>query len=67
MLSSTVHRPLRSVTLQLSLPFRENPPLKPAIWEQLDEQQRAVVLDQLAHLIAKTAENDTKPEDRRHA
>jgi hypothetical protein len=52
--------------MQLSLPFRENPPPNSAIWEQLDERQRAVVLDQLAQLIAKTAENDTRPEDRRH-
>jgi hypothetical protein len=66
MLSSTVHRLLRSAAMQLSLPLLENPPLNPAIWEQLDEQQCAVVLDQLAQLIAKTAENDTTPEDRRH-
>ena len=52
--------------MQLSLPFRDNPPLNPAIWEQLDERQRAVVLDKLAQLIAKTAENDTRPGDRRH-
>ena len=52
--------------MQLSLPLLENPPLNPAIWEQLDEQQRAVVLDKLAQLIAKTVENDTTQEDRRH-
>ena len=52
--------------MQLSLPFREKPPPHSAIWEQLDEQQRAVVLDKLAQLIATTAENDTRPEDRRH-
>jgi hypothetical protein len=52
--------------MQLSLPLLENPPLNPAIWEQLDAPQRAVVLDQLAHLIAKTAANDTRPADRRH-
>ena len=65
MLASTVHRLLRSAIMQLSLPFRENPPPNSAIWEQLDEQQRAVVLDKLAQLIAKTAENDMRPEDRR--
>lgn len=52
--------------MPLSLPFPENPPRQPALWEQLDERQRAVVLDKLAQLIAKTAANETKPEDRRH-
>lgn len=52
--------------MQLSLPFPEKPPHQPALWEQLDERQRAVVLDKLAQLIAKTAANETKPEDRRH-
>ncbi len=52
--------------MQLSLPFLETPPLNPEIWEQLDERQRAVVLDKLAQLIAKTAENDTRQKDRRH-
>lgn len=52
--------------MQLSLPLLENPPLNPEIWEHLDERQRAVVLDKLAHLIAKTAENETRQEERRH-
>jgi len=52
--------------MQLSLPFLETPPLNPEIWEQLDERQRAVVLDKLAQLIAKTAENDTRQKGRRH-
>ena len=52
--------------MQLRLPFPETPPHQPPIWEQLDERQRAVVLDKLAQLIAKTAANETKPEDGRH-
>ena len=39
--------------MQLSLPFLENPP-RPEVWEDLDERQRAVIIDQLAQLIAKT-------------
>jgi hypothetical protein len=66
MLSSTGYRPLRSAIMQLSLPFPETPPHQPPIWEHLDERQRAVVLDKLAQLIAKTAANEMEPEDRRH-
>jgi len=42
--------------MQMSLPCLENPPLNPEIWEHLDAEQRAVVLDKLAPLIAKTAQ-----------
>ena len=52
--------------MQLSLPLPENPPLNPEIWEQLDERQRAVVLDKLAQLIAKTAGTEIKQEARSH-
>ncbi|MGH8582497.1 MAG: hypothetical protein ACREWG_06825 [Gammaproteobacteria bacterium] len=40
--------------MQMSLPLPENPSLSPEIWEHLDEVQRAIVLDKLAQLIAKT-------------
>ena len=40
--------------MQLNLPFLENPPRHPKVWGDLDEGQRAVVIDQLAQLIAKT-------------
>ena len=52
--------------MQKSLPFLENPSLKPAIWEHLDDGQRAVVLGKLAQLIAKTATVEAKPEAPRH-
>ena len=40
--------------MQLSLPFLENPPRHQEVWEDLDEGQRAVIVDKLAQLIAKT-------------
>jgi hypothetical protein len=52
--------------MQMNLPFLENPPLNPPIWQHLDEVQRAVVLNKLAQLIAKTAETATGKEERRH-
>ncbi len=52
--------------MQLSLPFLENPPLNPQIWEHLDDAQRVIILDKLAQLIAKTAGTETKQEDRSH-
>jgi hypothetical protein len=52
--------------MQLSLPFLENPPLNSPIWEHLDEVQRAVILDRLAQLIAKTAEAETGKEEPSH-
>jgi hypothetical protein len=52
--------------MQLNLPFLENPPLNPEIWEHLDEEQRAVVLDKLAQLIAKTAGAETGKEEPSH-
>ena len=52
--------------MQMSLPFLENPPLNPEIWEHLDDAQRAVILDKLAQLIAKTAGTETKQEARSH-
>jgi hypothetical protein len=52
--------------MQLSLPFLENPPLNPPIWEHLDEGQRAIVLNKLAQLIAKTAETATGKEEPSH-
>lgn len=50
----------------MSLPFLENPPLNPEIWEHLDDVQRAVLLEKLAHLIAKTVENETREEEPSH-
>jgi hypothetical protein len=50
--------------MQMSLPFLENPPLNPEIWEHLDDAQRAIILDKLAQLIAKTAGTETKQEAR---
>jgi hypothetical protein len=52
--------------MQLSLPFLENPPLNPEIWEPLDPEERAGVLDRLAKLIAKTA-TQWPPEEPSHA
>jgi len=52
--------------MQMNLPFLENPPLNPEIWEHLDAEQRLVVLDKLAQLIAKTAETETRKEDHGH-
>ena len=52
--------------VQMNLPFLENPPLKPEIWEHLDNAQRVVVLYKLAQLIAKSAEAETPPEDLSH-
>ncbi len=49
--------------MQMNLPFLENPPLNPEIWEHLDAKQRAVVLDKLAQLIAKTAGAETTGEE----
>ncbi|MGH9847539.1 MAG: hypothetical protein ACREEM_53285 [Blastocatellia bacterium] len=52
--------------MQMSLPFLEDPPINPPIWEQLDDQQRAVVLDKLAQLIAKTAGAEPGREESSH-
>ena len=52
--------------IQMNLPFLEDPPLKPEIWEHLDNAQRAVVLDKLAQLIARTAAIETPPETPSH-
>lgn len=47
--------------MQLSLPFLENPPRQPEVWEDLDEGQRAVIVDKLAQLIAKTEMGKEEP------
>jgi hypothetical protein len=47
--------------MQLSLPFLENPPHHPEVWEDLDEGQRAIIIDQLAQLIAKTETGREEP------
>lgn len=52
--------------MQLNLPFLENPPLNPEIWEHLDDAQRVVVLDKLAQLIARTAGAETGEEEPSH-
>ena len=52
--------------MQMSLSFLENPPLRSGIWESLDEVQRAVVLEQLAQLIAKTARAERGQEESSH-
>lgn len=52
--------------MQMSLPFLENPPLRSEIWEYLDEVERAVVLEQLAQLIAKTARAERGQEESSH-
>jgi len=51
---------------QMNLPFLENPPLNPEIWEHLDNAQRVVVLDKLAQLIARTATIETQAEELSH-
>jgi predicted Fe-S protein YdhL (DUF1289 family) len=52
----------------MNLPFLENPlpPHTTEIWEQLDDTQRAAVLDRLAQLIAKAAETGTQQEGGSH-
>jgi hypothetical protein len=52
--------------MQMNLPFLENPPLNPEIWEHLSAEQRAVVLDKLAQLIAQTAGAEPGEETSRH-
>ncbi len=52
--------------MQLNLPFLENPPINPEIWEHLDDTQRAVVLDKLAQLLAKTVGAETGEEEPSH-
>ena len=52
--------------MQMNLPFLENPPLNPEIWEHLDNEQRTVVLDKLAQLMVKTAGVEPKQEDHGH-
>lgn len=52
--------------MKMSLPSLEDPPTNPPIWEQLNDQQRAEVLDKLAQLIAKTAEAGTDREEISH-
>lgn len=52
--------------VQMNLPFLENPPLNPEIWEHLDSAQRIVVLDKLAQLIARTAAIETQAEEPSH-
>lgn len=52
--------------MQLSLPLLENPPLNSQLWEHLDAVQRAVILNQLAQLITKTAETETGQEAPSH-
>jgi predicted Fe-S protein YdhL (DUF1289 family) len=52
--------------MQMSLPFLEDPPTNPPIWEQLDDQLRAEVLEKLAQLIARTAGAETGREESSH-
>lgn len=52
--------------MQMNLPFLEEPPLSLEIWEHLNNQQRAVVVDRLAQLIAKTAEAELGQEESSH-
>ena len=47
--------------MQLSLPFLENPPRHPEVWDDLDEGQRAVIIDQLAQRIARTKTGTEEP------
>jgi len=60
-LFSAVHRLLRRIIMQLSLPFLENPPRDPKVWEDLDEGHRAAIVDKLAQLIAKTETGKEEP------
>ncbi len=48
---------------QMSLPFLENPLTNQEVWERLDNAQRALVLDKLAQLIAKSAGAEAQPEE----
>ena len=50
--------------MQLNLAFREIPNPSTLVWETLDEEQRIVVLEMLAKLIAQAAEPETTAEGR---
>lgn len=41
--------------MQLKLNFLDLPVLQTYLWEQLDQEQRAIVIEAIARLIAKTA------------
>ncbi len=46
--------------MQLNLPILQSPSPHAAVWEQLDEAQRLIVLAVMARLIAQAAQ--TKPD-----
>jgi len=45
----------RRVIVQLKLNFLDLPVPQIYLWEQLDQEQRAIVIEAIARLIAKTA------------
>jgi hypothetical protein len=45
----------RRVIVQLKLNFLDLPVPQTYLWEQLDQDQRAIVIEAIARLIAKTA------------
>jgi hypothetical protein len=48
--------------MQLRLPFLDVPALAASVWDALEDDQRAVVIEVLARLLAKTAAADAAPE-----
>ena len=64
MLSCNVSPPQRRVTVQQRhLMFLDIPCPHEAVWEQLDNEQRAAAVEVLARLIAQTALPDDKIEE----
>ena len=48
--------------MQLRLPFLDVPALAASVWDALEDDQRAVVIEVLARLLAKAAAADAAPE-----
>jgi hypothetical protein len=45
----------RRAIVQMRLPFLDRPRPETSLWETLDEEQRALVIELLARLVAKAA------------
>jgi len=63
MLSFTVYRVQRRVTVQLKLLFLEIANPSREVWVQLEEAHREAVLGKLAQLIAKTALSESQRQE----
>jgi hypothetical protein len=51
--------------MQMRLPFLDAPVAEASVWDALEDDQRAVVIEVLARLLAKAAVADTAPEEPR--